>query len=266
MRAFFAFFRMRFRALLQYRAAAISGILTQWAFGMVRVMALLAFYESSDAVQPLSMAQTVTYIWITQAVLGILPWNVDEEISTTIRTGQVAYELARPQDIYSMWFARSLAKRTAPTLLRAVPQFIIALFIIPAPYKMLMPAFGAFCAWLICILGACVLAAAITNFLHTLLFITTIGDGLMRFVPTLVSFFSGAIIPLELMPDGSEIFFMLQPMSGVLDMPARIFCGTLAPSKFWLVLILQAFWTVIFILWGRAMIKRGVRRVCVAGG
>ena len=47
MRPYWAFFRTRFLALLQYRAAAIAGIGTQWLFGFVRVMALWAFYQSA---------------------------------------------------------------------------------------------------------------------------------------------------------------------------------------------------------------------------
>ena len=52
MRPYWAFFRTRFLALLQYRAAAIAGIGTQWLFGFVRVVALWAFYQSAGTAQP----------------------------------------------------------------------------------------------------------------------------------------------------------------------------------------------------------------------
>ena len=120
MSTYFSFFRMRFLTLIQYRAAAAAGIATQWVFGMMRVLVLWAFYASSDAGQPMSFAQTASYVWIGQAMLGTLPWNEDAEIMSSVLTGQVAYELTRPLDVYSMWFARTLALRTAPTILRAV--------------------------------------------------------------------------------------------------------------------------------------------------
>ena len=58
MRPYWAFFRTRFLALLQYRAAAIAGIGTQWLFGYVRVMALWAFYQSAGTAQPSAVAGT----------------------------------------------------------------------------------------------------------------------------------------------------------------------------------------------------------------
>ena len=77
-------------------------------------------------------------------MLGLFPWNVDPEIRGQIRTGGVVYELLRPVDLYFLWFARSVARRTAPTALRAVPMFIIAISFLGLPPP---PSAGAFLAW-----------------------------------------------------------------------------------------------------------------------
>ena len=125
-RGYWALFRARFRTLLQYRAAALAGMGTQVFFGLVFVMVYEAFYRSSRASQPISYPEVVTYVWLGQAFLAMLPWNVDPEIRAMIRSGAVAYELLRPLDLYAAWYCRALAWRTAPTLLRAVPLFAIA--------------------------------------------------------------------------------------------------------------------------------------------
>lgn len=49
----------------------------------------------------MSFSQAASYIWIGQAMLAMLPWNIEQEIGQTVRTGQVAYELARP--LGSVW-------------------------------------------------------------------------------------------------------------------------------------------------------------------
>ena len=43
MRPYIALWRMRFRTLIQYRVAAVAGLLTQISFGLVMVGVLTAF-------------------------------------------------------------------------------------------------------------------------------------------------------------------------------------------------------------------------------
>ena len=120
-RPYLAIFAARFSMLQQYRAAALAGIVTQFWFGAIMVMALAAFYGSGRGAPSITLAQAVTYIWLGQAFLGLLPWNVDTEIAAMMRSGNVAYERLRPVDTYFYWFARALAWRTAGTLLRSIP-------------------------------------------------------------------------------------------------------------------------------------------------
>ena len=118
MKAYAAVIGVRFRMLLQYRMAAVAGLGTQVFWGLIRMMFFTAFYRSTTARQPMSLADVITYVWLGQAMLGMLPWIIDREMRAMIRSGTVAYELARPLDLYTFWFCRDIARRTAPTLLR----------------------------------------------------------------------------------------------------------------------------------------------------
>ncbi|MEA5544553.1 ABC-2 family transporter protein, partial [Limnoraphis robusta CCNP1324] len=122
----------RFQMLLQYRAAALAGFATQLFWGAIKVMVFVAFFEFAPAPQPMSLPEILVYIWLGQALLALLPWNVDPEIAGHVRTGAVAYELLRPLNLYGFWFARTLAFRAAPTLLRMVPMLLFAYFALPA--------------------------------------------------------------------------------------------------------------------------------------
>ncbi len=265
-RTYFAFFRMRFLALLQYRTAAAAGAMTNWAFGMMRVMVMCAFYASTSKGQPMSLAQTITYTWLSQMMLGLLPWRLDEEISNSVVSGQVAYELTRPVDIYTMWFMRTVANRLAPTIMRGVPQFIVCAFIIPAQYRMNVPGLAQWAAWLAATFGALILSAAITNFMHAYVLIMQRVDGLTRMVNSLAELLSGMIIPLALMPDAMAIFLKYQPFAGVVDLPVRLFCGSMPVGEVWKVLIMQAVWIIIFVVAGRLLTGRGLKRTVIAGG
>ena len=116
LRPYQAIVSARFRTLLQYRAAALAGFATQLFWGLIRVMIFEAFFRSTSTQQPMDLADVVTYIWLGQAFFVLLPWNVDRDIQALIRSGAVSYELLRPLDLYTLWFSRALAWRTAPTL------------------------------------------------------------------------------------------------------------------------------------------------------
>ena len=117
----------RYRVLLQYRAAALAGAGTQLFWGFIRIMILLAFYRSSSGSHPMAFADVVTYVWLGQALLALLPWNHDLELERQIREGGVAYELLRPVDLYALWYVRTLASRVATTSLRSLPIVLVAL-------------------------------------------------------------------------------------------------------------------------------------------
>ena len=121
----------RYRMLLQYRAAAFAGLVTQCFWGAIRLMILAAFYAASTQAQPMSLPEVVAYIWLGQAFFGMLPWNIDEEFAQKVRDGSVAYDLLRPVDLYAFWYSHTLAYRTAPTTLRAIPLGLLAILVLP---------------------------------------------------------------------------------------------------------------------------------------
>ena len=267
MKAYITIIKTRFILLLQYRMAAIAGMGTQFFFGIVRVMIFEGFYSSSAVVQPISFAQTVSYIWLGQALLGILPWNGDNELQSMIRSGNVAYELCRPIDLYNQWYCRAIAQRTAPTLLKAIPIFFTALFFLPQRYALQLPASREHAAaWAVSMIGALLVAASITTLFSISMLYTISGEGITRLIPALVIFFSGMSAPLQLFPQWMQAFLKYQPFSTLIDLPMRLYCGTIPASQIIEILILQLFWAAALVLLGRYLTCKAMNRVVVLGG
>ena len=255
--------RARFRMLLQYRAAAVAGFGTQLFWGLIRVMLFDAFYQNSTATQPMSYSQVVTYLWLIQAMLALLPWRIDREIQTMIRTGTVVYELVRPTDLYWFWFSRNLASRAAPLLLRATPVFIVAgLFLGLKPPASLASA----AAWAVAVVGALLLGCAINNLMCITLLWTISGDGLSRFIGTFAGTFSGIIVPLPLFPDWAQPVLDFLPFRGLMDVPFRLYIGHIPAHEVFGLLGHQLAWTIAFVLMGRLLLLIGMRRLVVQGG
>jgi ABC-2 type transport system permease protein len=267
-----AMFGARFRMLLQYRAAALGGLVTQTAFGLILIMIYEAFYRSSAAAaQPMAFDQVASYVWLGQALLMMLPWNVDHELRAMMRTGGVAYELGRPVDLYTWWFARALAQRTAPVVLRAVPMVVFAMFGLPllglGEWRLAPPAsLAAGLGFAAALAGALAVACAISVLLYIAWLWTVVAEGIVMVVSTAVSMFSGLLIPLPLFPDWAREPLRWLPFAGVIDQPARVYAGHLASGELASVLARQLGWTVVLIALGRRLLARGLRRVVVQGG
>ena len=266
MRAYLAIIRMRFMLLVQYRVAALAGIATQFMFGVVRIFVIEAFYLSTTEPQPLTFVQVVGYVWLGQAMLRMLPWDGDRDIQALIQSGNVAYELCRPVDLYNQWYARAVALRVAPTLLRAIPVFLVTLFCLPPRYALAVPTAAGLWAWLLATAGALLLGCAITNLISISMFWTISGEGISRLLPAVVMLLSGMAVPIPLFPDWSQRLLELLPFAGLVDTPARFFTGQLAADRIWLFLARQLIWTGILVIWGRRRLARGLKRVVVQGG
>ena len=257
--------------LLQYRAAALAGLWTQIFFGFVLLMIYEAFYRSTDARQPMTFADIVSYVWLGQALLAMLPWNADAEIRAMVRSGAVAYELCRPIDLYSLWYMRALAWRTAPTILRAIPMCVIAAVILPqiglGEWRLASPpstaAAVAFGATLVCTL---LLGCALTTLINISLLWTISGEGAVILLTTLVTFLSGMIVPLPLFPEWAQPIVRALPFAGLVDLPFRVFTGHIPATAMMSVLTHQVLWTIALVLFGRWLLSRAIRRVVVQGG
>ena len=271
MQAYGSLFVARFALLLQYRAAALAGVATQLFWGFVKVMVLEAFFIQSTTAQPITVHEAIGYVWLGQAFLvAIVPWSGDRDIQALIRSGAIGYDLLRPTDLYSFWFTRALAMRTAPIILRAVPLLCITMLLFPvvglSGWSLAPPSVAALVAFCCSLIGAILLSATLTMLLTVSMMWTLSGEGVNSIFPTLIIIFSGMIVPLPLFPEWIKPLLNALPFSGLLDHPFRLFVGNLPPAALFPVLLHQAVWIFILVLLGRFLVSRGVHKLVIQGG
>ena len=263
MNGYLAVLKIRVKVLLQYRAAAFAGIITQAFWGLLNVMIFKAFFSQSAGPEPITLAQTITFVWLGQALLQVLPWTVDRELEAQVKNGHVAYELIRPLDLYRLWYVRAFAMRLIPTLMRCFPIFICGglFFGLAAPIS--WQAGGIFC---LSVCFALFLSAAIITLVIVSLFWTVSGDGIQRLLPHIVTFFSGMIVPLPLFPAWAQPFLNWQPFRGVMDIPCRLYTGVIPVAEAPHYLLFQLAWTACFILLGKTLMHRALKQFVIQGG
>jgi len=263
MQAYAAAWGARFRSALQYRAAALAGMVTQLFWGLMRVMVLTAFYRSSSGAQPMTLEQVVSYIWLGQALLLMQPWWIDREILEEIASGQVVYQLLRPLDLHTHWVCRDMANRASSVLLRAAPQFVIAglCFGLAPP-----PSLAAALAFLVTALLALTLSSTLAAAVAVATMWTISSLGLRQIVGTIAMVFSGMIVPLAFFPAWSHPIVENLPFALMMDMPGRFYTGALPPGALPLALLRGVAWLAVLTGLGRWLLARAKRRLVIQGG
>ena len=263
---YLALFRVRFQNEMQYRVAALAGVCTQFVWGFMEILLFRAFYAGGSEM-PMTFSQLVTYEWLQQAFLALfMLWFWDKDIIEAITGGNIAYELARPMDLYNMWFTRVAAQRMARALLRCLPILLVA-FLLPEPYRMSLPvSFGAFLLFVVSTaLGLCVVAA-LTMLVYALTFFTMSASGVRIFAASIAELLSGAVVPLPFFPEKWRLLAELSPFAAVQNLPLRLYSGNLAGDEALFYLGMQVFWLVALVLLGRILLRRMRRRLVVQGG
>lgn len=264
---YLSFFRLRFVMGLQYRAAALAGVATQFAWGFLEIMVYRAFYEAEPQNFPMTFEATVSYIWLQQAFLAFfMAWMMENEIFDAIVNGNVAYEMCRPVDIYWMWFARSAANRLSRAVLRCFPVLAVAGFL-PAPFRMSLPvSLPAFFWFLLTLALGLFVTVAFCMLVYILAFYTVSAQGLRILFVSLVEFFAGAVIPLPFFPEKIARIMELLPFASMQNVPLRIYGGSLSGAETLRAVGLQVFWLAALVLAGKLLCLRAQRRIVVQGG
>ncbi len=267
MKKYLSFFRLRFIMGLQYRAAALAGIITQFAWGFLEIMVFRAFYQTNPNDFPMDFSAAVSYIWMQQAFLAFFAtWQMETEIFDSIRDGNIAYELCRPIGIYHMWFSRNMAQRMSRGALRCFPILIVAMFL-PRPFRLEPPAgFGHFVLFLVTLflglavtVASCMLVYAVTFFVISPL-------GVRMVFTSAADFLSGAVIPLPFLPAKIQYVIELLPFASMQNVPLRVYSGSMSVGEMEKAVFLQIFWLIFLVVLGQILFKIAERRVAVQGG
>lgn len=267
MKKYASFFRMRFLMGLQYRAAALAGIATQFFWGGMNILMYKAFYESDPAAFPMTLEATASYIWLQQALLLLFAaWLIEHEIFDDIVSGNVVYELCRPVSVYDMWFARSMANRLSRAALRCSPILVVAAFL-PQPYGLCPPAnVRHFALFLLTAVLGFLVTVAFFMLVYALTFFTISPSGLRILISSVVEFFAGAIIPLPFFPESVRRVTELLPFASMQNVPLRVYSASMSDAQMTRAIALQVFWLVLLVAAGKALFAFATRRMTLQGG
>lgn len=267
MKAAFQYFKQCFMGGMQYRTAALAGIATQFFWGLMYLMIYLAFYQNLKSNTSFTYSQLVDYIWLQQAFLAlIMAWFRDNEISALISSGNLAYELCRPTELYPFWYAKLVAKRLSSAMLRFLPIIGVALFI-GEPYRLHFP---ASLAHFILFLASLCMGLLLMVALSILVYIATIRTlsitGALLLFSIVCDFLSGTLVPIPLMPDKIRYLAEWLPFRFTADFTFRIYSGHIDIHQAFVGIAAQVIWLMTIVYLGRLWMNSALKKIVVQGG
>lgn len=267
MKKYLSFFKIRFLAGLQYRAAAWAGIATQFFWGAMTLLMFRAFYRTGADSFPMTFPELANYIWLQQAFLAMfMTWFYDNDIFDSITSGSISYELCRPIRLYTMWFVKNMAIRLSRVVLRCLPILILAV-LLPAPFNLTPPPHlsSGLLALLSLMLGFLVLIA-FNMLIYISAFYTLSAVGLKNISTTVMEFLSGAILPLPFFPSALQPVLKVLPFASIQSTPFLIYSGHFEGAALTAGLALQAVWLIVLLSVGWLLMQRALKKVVVQGG
>jgi ABC-2 type transport system permease protein len=259
-----------------YSAIASTAVKTRLAYNMwvwadfvVTLVSMIVFvyfwravYEGTPTLGGLALSQTITYILLARLLAPLIETRTIFFFGFMIRQGQIAVELTRPLDFQLRIMVESFAEMLT-FLVQRLPLFLIAFvfFGMRLPTDpLLWLAFsvslflGQFIVFLFDWMFAC-LAFYVTETWG--LSVVRVGAG---------SFFSGALVPLVMMPEWLQSIATGMPFAQALAVPVSFLSGISAWTDAPHVWLIQIIWVLALFVLSRIVFSIAIRQVTVQGG
>ncbi|MBT3239406.1 MAG: ABC transporter permease [Chloroflexi bacterium] len=263
MRLFIEIAMRAFRLQMSYRAAAIAGLLTNFFFGILRAVVLIALYDGREEMLGLSLQAAITYTAITQAVIGYLSAFSWYDVANTVYSGEIGSDLLKPINFYSYWMARDFGRAMAALLTRGLPIMVAYEIFIDISFPNFLLNWGLL---ILTVLLSWVVSFSWRFIVNLPSFWIPNAFGIGRFFFMAALFFSGFLMPLRFFPDWVVKLAYLTPFPHTVNTVVEIYLGVLSPVEIWLAFAWQVGWIVALILVGQWILKLGLRRLVILGG
>lgn len=263
MNALIATIRISFRRQLTYRAANLSGLVTNLVFGFFRAAVLIALYDGQTVVNGLTIKAAVTYAGLTQALIGYMSFFHWYELMHTVYDGQVSSDLIKPMNFFLYWLGIDTGRALGSFIIRSVPLFLIfsLFFDVVLPTSLLQ-----WSVFFLSLILSLMISFSWRFMVNLAAFWTPNALGIGRFAFGLSWIFSGFFMPLALFPDGIASLSRMTPFGASLYAPIEIFLGMVQGQALLNAILLQLFWILVLITLDHLILTLGFRKLVIQGG
>jgi ABC-2 type transport system permease protein len=255
-----------FRRYSTYRAATFAGIFTNSVFGVINALVLVAVWKQNPDAGGYDVRDAVTYVWIGQAmIMTIALWGGGSptDLSTRIKTGDVALDFYRPVGILGWYLAADIGRSAFHLISRGLVPTLVGAALFDLRYPAGPLGWVAFASSV----ALALLVSFAIRFLVAMTAFWILDDqGAAVLSMALAVFFSGLTVPLVLFPGWFGELARALPWASYIQAPADLWLGKHDGWGVVGTLALQAAWAAGLLIVCGLLLRVAERKVVVQGG
>ena len=265
MKRYLAFFRSELITSMAYRTDFFLSFLADFLLILVKLAVWMVVFQHRSTIAGFSFTQMVTYLFVSQTVNNIHSFKNDASrpISSKIIKGTIVFDLLRPVEFVKARLFENLGQTVVVVVFNIIFLFG-SIAVIP---DVSMPASLVNC-FLFCIsliagymimFCICLLSGLLTFWLMN-------SWGLRNIRMTIIAFFSGAIVPISILPDWMQTVCRVLPFQSIVYTPTMIYMGQYSFPQASGQIVIQTGWAIFLWVTVRILCHAAIKRVSVNGG
>lgn len=262
---YYALFSANLQQTMAYRFGFFTSFLGEVLKICVMLAVWMAVYRQRSTIAGFDYPMMVTYLLVSQTVNNVYGFKNDAErlISKRIMDGSIVFDLLRPVGFVN---AR-LAENAGQTVLQAVFSGLTLLC-----FKLFLPELSGPASPVHVLLFAVSMCAgffimfSVSAISGLLAFWLMNNWGLRSAKAAIVNFFSGALVPIAMMPGWMQGVMEVLPFKNIVYVPTMIYMGQYDIRETFVCIGMQIFWAAVMWLLAKALCGLAIRRVSINGG
>ncbi len=222
-----------------------------------------ALLPAGDEVFGYTQSTMLTYVLGT-AIVGSFVFSArSHTIAEEVNSGDLSNFLIRPMNYFKYHFARDMGDKGLNIIFSIFEFSLLVLLLRPTLFIQTSPEILLFTVVATCV-G--VLLFFCCNVLLGMIGFWSPEVWAPRFIfMTLLTFFSGALFPLDILPEGIYRIFEILPFGYMLYFPLKVYLGQIAIGDIWLGLVAGGMWILILFGISKILWKKGLRNYAAQG-
>lgn len=248
---------------ITYRGTTLLNLLSNFIWAILVYSLWKAVFSSKGSIKGFSWDEMRTYIILAFAINALFSFQSLMRIMNTIRTGEVASELLRPNDYLGSQLAQATGAACIEGALSGGIAILLSFWFLGIVPPMTPLSFGLF------LLSICFgfLTKFLLGYLVAMLCFSTLNAvGLIWTQTAIINLFSGSLIPLSFFPNWLMQIVLITPFQSIVYAPIAIYLGKISGAGIWQTLSLQAAWVILLWLLAKVLWRVSIRQLDIQGG
>lgn len=251
-----------YKAQATYRAQVFSKILYTVLLFLIQ-MYIWKSVNMANSVEIVNIDYMESYVLFSSLISVFIAFDMNyiPIIESKVKNGTISEELTRPVSFLLFNFLEYIGRCLFKFCFNAIPLMVIYFFI-GSSNKIDFSLLGYY---LIAIVGAVIIFFFINAICGMLSFWFVSIGGLHIIIDSSITLFSGAIIPLWLVPDYFRIFVEFLPFKYLFYYPISIMLGLQDKANIFMIYRSQALWGISLCLLSFIIYRKGIKRLQILG-